>query len=205
MVDIPSSSAYPLPTFASVDHRGNGHVAPGALFLEYCKAREVLQTRDVEHGPALAHDIRAFEQFVVPAVDAELPTVLHPSLVDRNWHSLHEPVKLAEVLLDLVWLNLNFVSGLVQCWAARRLASRILNLCHILDVWTFVDVPHKDGVPTPQEMKRLALKTLNAVLHDLGRNTRVDDTGLSPWRILNDMMFEAVETCHGERAPDIHG
>jgi hypothetical protein len=194
MAQPPSSNGVPLPTFAKTED--DDRTSPAFWYNTYCIAKASLLETPKEGKPANDDDFQKFE-YLIYAADTHFPTFPHPSTVYTKWQTLHEPTKLVDIVLDVMRLNLATVRDVIRPHHARRLATRIMNLCHVLDVWTYMDVVHEQGVPTPAELKQKAFETLLVVLQDFGRSTAVDEVEGSAWQILNKMLVHSLEACEG--------
>jgi hypothetical protein len=137
---------------------------------------------------------------LIPFVERLMSQIPYPTTADQ-WKSKHEAVKFAEVVLDCIALMMKKCRYLLRHAHAKRLSAYLYQLCFVLDAWSYLGVPHEEGVPAPEDLRRKSVDALLAVFFNLGQSVAVDETTeQSAWLLVKEMLTSLLELSHGTLA-----
>jgi serine/threonine-protein kinase ATR len=123
-----------------------------------------------------------------------------PSNNDVPWDAMHDKIKLAEITLEVVHRATDRVRALYigPNDLAKKIFTRLLNLCSSLDGWVGVEVPGVEGIPTPLDLRNKSFQTVVDLLRRLGSNvTSVGESDEPTWRQLRNIIVEILEVGRG--------
>ncbi|KAI0092138.1 hypothetical protein BDY19DRAFT_928481 [Irpex rosettiformis] len=125
-----------------------------------------------------------------------------PSPHEYVWSTLHERTKLTEVTLEFIPRATLCVGDIFhgKDSFAKSLVLRLLDVCHVLDVWLDVpDIPIEDGYSPPSVLRSKAVEAIVAVLRCLGNSVKRENEneGDNPpgWEMMRSLANECIEAC----------
>ncbi|KAF5371168.1 hypothetical protein D9758_004152 [Tetrapyrgos nigripes] len=123
---------------------------------------------------------------------------------DIDWNSQTENIDLVVRTLKIVHNFTDRVAGFLSGRGeqGRNLFRMVLTVCFTLDFWLDTKPPPKYGIPTPVEVRGLAIKAAVSVLRSLGGPVIAAQTRAEPsWKTLRRVVEDLLLVCHDIMEP----
>lgn len=125
-----------------------------------------------------------------------------PSVSEVNsWHGMHEKVRLAAGTLEVIRRVSDRLKEILlgPRDLARRTFARLLNFCHVLEMWFDIEFEQMEGLPSPRELAEDAFQTAVYLLRSFGGAVvHVADTKVPQWKTLRAILSECLDVLEGK-------
>ena len=188
----PASSPLPIPTFQDTDGASPKELL--SFLQDYVTKLKNDSVRE------LLDDKRAKSLSLLDNLDRDF---LQPFPLPHqySWNSLHEKIKLSEVIFDMLY-RMARRCGEVLCLhesLAKSIYVKLLNLATSLDVWIDVhDIPLKEGYASPVALYTSCTQAASGMLQALKEGVKIDHAGRPGWQVLRGIGDECFAVCQGK-------
>lgn len=190
-MSLPGSSPLPIPTFQDTDGASPKELL--SFLQDYITRLKKDSTQE------LLHDKRAKSLSLLDSLDGEF---LQPFPLPHqySWHTLHEKIKLSEVIFDMLY-RMARRCGEVLCLhesLAKSIFVKLLDLATSLDVWIDErDIPLRDGYASPATLYTNCVQAAFGILQAFEEGVKIDHAGKPGWQILRSVGEECFGVCQG--------
>ncbi|KAJ3568764.1 hypothetical protein NP233_g5503 [Leucocoprinus birnbaumii] len=197
--DIPSGSAFPVPTF-------NGSESDASInqFLDFL--RTLVSQYLSENSPRIPSSNKAAWITVINGLtDHLLSTFPLPDSVP--WDALHEKAIAVMTTVDVVKRVFERVDGIHQNTSEtiKKITSKLLSLCFVLELWSEVETKLEDEKVHPKLLRERCFEVLVVILRGLGGNALASVESSEPsWRTLRTILLECLELSQEFMSKSMH-
>jgi hypothetical protein len=194
-MDTPSSTPFPLLTFQS----SSSTDSPAAL-------RDFLLQTIADNRPSLPYKIKhPHLETWTPILSGLSDYVLSsfPSVSTGTWDILHEKAVLVCATIDVFHIFIRRFSNLFDTSSdvARSALVRLMILCHVLDCRNDGDVPVRDGIPSPKQLREKCLTVAKEFMRYLGDCLGSGGVENPTWEDFRSVYAGCLDVGEGERHP----
>ena len=122
-----------------------------------------------------------------------------PSPDTASWNLIEEKILLLDAGLEVILRVFLRVEGIYTNSESfiRRMFTRLLDICRVLEVWTEVDVDNGGELFTPTHLKDKAFGTLVTLLRGLDNSPVHSEQQEPSWNTLRSILNEVLDISFG--------